>query len=128
MTEYKPNTQLKFGMYKGDTIENISKFNYNYISWCIAKLDHFYISEETIEMLESKIKGFRLKEDAIATLEIKRSQMHDSKTSDDYEYDYYDRRTYDDYNGSYAQDQMGWSDQDINDVFGGDADAYWNID
>ena len=128
MTEYQPNTQLKFGMYKGSTIENISKFNYNYISWCIANLDHFYISEETIEMLESKIKGFRLKEDAIATLEIKRSQMHVSKTSDDYEYDYYDRRTYDDYNGSYAQDQMGWSDQDINDVFGGDADAYWNID
>ena len=128
MTEYQPNTQLKFGMYKGSTIENISKFNYNYISWCIANLDHFYISEETIEMLESKIKGFRLKEDAIATLEIKRSQMHVSKTSDDYEYDYYDRRTYNDYNGSYAQDQMGWSDQDINDVFGGDADAYWNID
>lgn len=128
MTEYQPNTQLKFGMYKGSTIENISKFNYNYISWCIANLDHFYISEETIEMLQSKIKGFRLKEDAIATLEIKRSQMHVTKTSDDYEYDYYDRRTYDDYNGSYAQDQMGWSDQDINDVFGGDADAYWNID
>ena len=128
MTEYKPNTQLKFGIYKGSTIEHISKFNYNYISWCIANLDHFYISEETIEMLESKIKGFRIKEDAIATLEIKRSQMYVSKTSDDYEYDYYDRRTYDDYNGSYAQDQMGWSDQDINDVFGGDADAYWNID
>jgi hypothetical protein len=54
--------------------------------------------------------------------------MYDSKTSDDYENDYYDRRTYDDYNGSFAQDQMGWSDQDINDVFGGDADAYWNID
>jgi hypothetical protein len=128
MTEYKPNSQLKFGMYKGSTIENISNFNFNYISWCIANLDHFYISEETIEMLGSKIKGFRLKEDAIATLEIKRSQMYNSKTSDDYEYDNYDRRTYDDYNGSYAQDQMGWSDQDINDVFGGDADAYWNID
>ena len=128
MTEYKPNTQLKFGMYKGSTIENISRFNYNYISWCIANIDHFYISEETIEMLGSKIKGFRLKEDAIATLKIKRSQMYNSKTSDDYEYDNYDRRTYDDYNGSYAQDHMGWSDQDINDVFGGDADAYWNID
>jgi hypothetical protein len=91
MTEYKPNTQLKFGMYKGSTIENISRFNYNYISWCIANLDHFYISEETIEILESKIKGFRLKEDAIASLEIKRSQMYDSKTSDDYECDYYER-------------------------------------
>ena len=128
MREYKQNTPLKFGMYKGLTIENISQFNYNYISWCIVNLDHFYISNETIEILESTIKGFKLKDAAIDILEIKQSQMYDSKTSDDYEYDYNDRRTYDDYNDSYAQNQMGWSDQDINDVFGGDADAYWNID
>lgn len=50
---------------------------------------------------------------------------------DDYdEYDEYDysERTYERYNGSYAQDVEGWSDQDIDDVFDGDPDAYWNID
>lgn len=36
--------------------------------------------------------------------------------------------TYEEYRGSYAQDVMGWSDQDIDDVFDGDPDAYWNID
>lgn len=36
--------------------------------------------------------------------------------------------TYERYNGSYAQDVEGWSDQDIDDVFDGDPDAYWNID
>lgn len=39
-----------------------------------------------------------------------------------------ERPTYDDYQGSYAQDVEGWSDQDINDVFDGDPDMYWNID
>lgn len=42
--------------------------------------------------------------------------------------DYYEDSTYERYNGSYAQDVEGWSDQDIDDVLDGDPDAYWNID
>jgi hypothetical protein len=38
------------------------------------------------------------------------------------------KETYEEYSGSYAQDYEGWSDQDIDDVFEGDPDAYWNID
>ncbi len=47
---------------------------------------------------------------------------------EDYEPDYDDYDTYDNYHGSYAQDVEGWSDQDIDDVFDGDPEAYWNID
>lgn len=36
--------------------------------------------------------------------------------------------TYNNYNGSYAQDEMGFSDDDIDIIFDGDPDAYWNID
>ncbi len=56
------------------------------------------------------------------------------ETSDDYSYDEYDEyddvepRTYDEYNGTYVQDVMGWSDQEIDDVLDGEPDAYWNID
>lgn len=39
-----------------------------------------------------------------------------------------DECTYEHYNGSYAQDVEGWSDQDIDDVFDGNPEAYWNID
>lgn len=39
-----------------------------------------------------------------------------------------DYQTYDRYNGSYAQDEMGYSDDDIDTIFDGDPDAYWNID
>ena len=49
---------------------------------------------------------------------------------DDYDDDYYfeDDRHYDEFAGSYAQDVMGYSDEDIYDAFDGDPDAYWNID
>lgn len=40
----------------------------------------------------------------------------------------YSESTYDEYNGSYTQDIMGYSDQDIDDAFDGDPEAYWNID
>ena len=41
---------------------------------------------------------------------------------------YEERPTYNEYNGSYTQDVMGYSDQTICDAFEGDPDAYWNID
>lgn len=40
----------------------------------------------------------------------------------------WDEPTYDKYNGSYAQDEMGYSDDDIDTIFDGEPDAYWNID
>ncbi len=36
--------------------------------------------------------------------------------------------SYERYRGSYAQDEMGYSDDDIDIIFDGDPDAYWNID
>ncbi len=35
---------------------------------------------------------------------------------------------YDEYSGSYAQDEMGYSDDDIDTIFEGDPSEYWNID
>lgn len=42
---------------------------------------------------------------------------------EDYEDFYSDK-----YAGSYAHDVEGWSDEDIDTVFDGDPEAYWNID
>lgn len=39
-----------------------------------------------------------------------------------------ERPTFGDYNGSYAQDYAGYSDQLINDALDGDPDFIWNID
>ena len=127
MKTYTQNSLIKFGKYNGSILEDVAKSDSDYINWCIVTLDHFYITEETVEILKSN-SGFTISAEANLAIEQKRSEISEASDSNDYDYDNYDRRTYDDYNGSYAQDQMGWSDQDINDVFGGDADAYWNID
>lgn len=37
-------------------------------------------------------------------------------------------RSYNEYEGYYAQDVAGYSDEDIDDAFDGEPDAYWNID
>jgi hypothetical protein len=50
---------------------------------------------------------------------------YNNSYNDDYDYD---NPSYGRYAGSYAQDVEGWSDNDIDDVFDGDPDAYWNID
>ena len=59
--------------------------------------------------------------------------IFDYEDGDEYEdYDDYssdnEEPTYDRYNGSYAQDEMGYSDDDIDTIFDGEPDAYWNID
>lgn len=57
-----------------------------------------------------------------------------SKTTTNMEdgyYDYYEDdygSLYGEYAGTYAQDVAGYSDDEINDLFDGDPDAYWNID
>ena len=55
--------------------------------------------------------------------------LHQNQKTNDLEEECYyeEERTYDNNNSSYAQDVEGWSDQDIDDVFDGDHDAYWNI-
>ena len=35
---------------------------------------------------------------------------------------------HDDFEGSYAHDEMGYDENDIYDAFDDDPDAYWNID
>ena len=42
--------------------------------------------------------------------------------------DSYEIPSYEDHNDSYAQEYGGYSDQEINNIFDGDPDLYWNID
>lgn len=54
-------------------------------------------------------------------------EKYDDGDYDDYSHDF-EEPTYDKYNGSYAQDDMGYNDDDIDTIFDGDPEAYWNID
>ena len=54
--------------------------------------------------------------------------MDDYSENDNYEYNNSNESTYERYNGSWAQDEEGYSDEDIDTIFEGDPSTYWNID
>jgi hypothetical protein len=58
------------------------------------------------------------------TIPIKEEPGFCDRWIDDYE----ESQTYGEYEGSYVQDVLGWSDQMIGDALDGESDAYWNID
>lgn len=58
--------------------------------------------------------------------DVEYSNMKILNNSDDSFFE--DTSNYSKYAGSYAQDEMGYSDEDIDSIFDGDPDAYWNID
>lgn len=99
------------------------------ISQFICDYAHVYKSSErnicSTPLKESDEKGVWTKDS---------STYRDIYDDDDDEYDDedyspdYDKPTYNRYNGSYAQDEMGYSDDDIDTIFDGNPDAYWNID
>ena len=53
-----------------------------------------------------------------------------SRRSDSYtgSNDFYEEKHYSEFSGTYAQDEAGYSDEEIWDIFDGDPSAYWNID
>lgn len=69
---------------------------------------------------EGELKYYGYQRDKDAELE---KELNDYESLKNYR-----ESTYKEYNGSYAQDVMGVSDQDINDALDGDPEAYWNID
>ncbi len=52
----------------------------------------------------------------------------DSQSFHEDDQDHFDSRSYGRYSGTYAQDEEGLSDDFIDDVLGGEPEAYWNID
>lgn len=130
MKFYNLDTEFTFGKFEGKTVKDILNLDPNYLEWCAVHLDQFCMTDEVIEQIWAIMPGFALSEEAKQSLKdkfdnwqnvLKREQMdHDDES--------YEQATYENYNGSYAQDIEGWSDQDIDDVFDGDPDAYWNID
>lgn len=129
MKTYHLNTVLTFGKHQGQSVKEILSHSPEYISWCIMNLDHFYISKETLESCIPGIVKDPLPEHIIKAIKEKQEAEESHEVESDYEPDpWFDNRTFNDYNGSYAQDQMGFSDQVIDDVFDGDPDLYWNID
>ena len=91
--------------------------------WGVIKLsgeDLFSCIYDNIKLISEGIFILEIdgKEEKVNIYPKRKSNFHSS----------YERPTYDRYSGSYAQDEMGYSDDDIDTIFDGDPSAYWNID
>lgn len=120
--EYIAGNVLKFGRFEGKTLSEIVTQQPDYIEWCIIHLDHFYISEETIDNLKEINPEFIVNDQMMEILEEKAKKVYRKSYCDT------ERPSYGKYAGSYAQDYEGLSDDFIDDVLDGFEDAYWNID
>lgn len=128
MKFYDLDTEFTFGKYEGKTVRQILNLQSSYLDWCAINLDHFYLSNQMIEEIKSIKPDFIISDEGKQKLADKYSTWESEQEQNDYDEYFAEEVTYENYTGSYAQDVEGWSDQDIDDVFDGDPDAYWNID
>ena len=122
---------FQFGKYKGKPLFSILQEDSSYIYWCVNNIPEFTISEETLSQIRGLLPSFIITENFESHIgEIYRESICYYENEHD---GYFHERdinqpTYERYNGSYAQDEMGYSDDDIDTIFDGDPLAYWNID
>ncbi len=130
MKYYELDTVFTFGKYKGKSIGEVLEINSLYINWCITKLDHFYIANDTIQVLSEESESFSISQEERTILDEKLKvfqEQCDEKAEQRSKYEE-SKPSYGRYSGSYAQDEMGYSDDVIDSAFDGDPDMYWNID
>lgn len=115
-----------FGKYRGMPLGYVISQDSSYIYWCINNIPEFTISKETLEQIRGLFPMFIITKNFsnhIENLEFTEYfQEYDKGCDED------DEATYERYCGSNAQDEMGYSDDDIDTIFDGDPLAYWNID
>ena len=119
---------FSFGKHKGFPLCFIIAKDPSYIYWCVNNINEFRLSQETIRQIRQLFPNF------IIPIEFEKHIGMPKLAEDDYLDNNEDWRieeeqpTFERYNGSYAQDEMGYSDDDIDTIFDGDPLAYWNID
>lgn len=121
-----------FGKFTGCTLAEVLTYNPGYIQWVAENVSIAICAISENALLEIKL----VFPDFPITSEIEMQNLNYYTPEDDeevfHEKDDFDRmyeeRTYARYNGSFAQDFMGYSDDDIDTIFDGDPEAYWNID
>jgi hypothetical protein len=133
----------------------LASANPYYIKWCIETLDDFFILPEDIKLLEklttysyAGIKVVFKTSDcfeyrpffseqkysfSLETLMINEKNRIEANKPNSRNVRFKldvneDTDTFTSFANSYAQDVEGYSDQEINEIFGGERDAYWNID
>ena len=127
-TFYSLDDEFKFGKHLGDSLKNVLESDPGYLVWCLDNLSHFMMSADLIEEIRESYPSFP-GNDLLDSHEL---YEPDFDEEDDAYYsrndEYYEEQHYEEFAGTYVQDEMGWSDEMIYDALDGDPDAYWNID
>lgn len=126
------STTFKFGKYYDEPLYFIIWRDPSYIYWCINNIPDFTITPEVLSQIRNLFPNFIITNEFKHHVDYLDENLSDNEEfyNDDEDYNYYDGETptYEKYSGSYAQDEMGYSDDDIDTIFDGDPNAYWNID
>ena len=128
--------KFQFGKFSGCTFAEVVEYNPEYLSWVVENVSGSIcvFSDSVIEALRLIFPHFEISP-SFEAMRNQRIAEFENLEAEDYEefdnrsfYDDCESPTYGRYAGSYAQDEMGYSDDDIDTIFDGDPDAYWNID
>lgn len=126
--------EFDFGKFKGLSLSDVMDIYPQYIIWCMFNVTHspFIISDEAMKELSIIYPNFTF---GSAFEERRLTLLQEWESDLDKENCYgnnmdmdEDEATYEIFNGSYAQDCMEYSDDEIETIFDGDPLAYWNID
>ena len=132
--------EFDFGKFKGLSLSDVMDISPQYIVWCMFNVINlpFVISDEAMKELSMIYPSF-IVDDTFEQQrqrlikkweyrEVKEDRRHGyyygNAETEMYEY----RDTYERYGGSYVQDCMEYSDEEIDTIFDGEPLAYWNID
>ena len=126
--------KFRFGKYSGWMLCEVLENNLEYVYWCIANIDSLYFSAYCIKEIKSLYPNVIISKSFYQHDICQKDGDYESENYTD-EYDCCESNrwadenpTYEKYRGSYAQDEMGYSDDEIDTIFDGDPSAYWNID
>ena len=126
------SSTFKFGKYKGEPLFFIIWRYPSYIYWCINNIPDLTISPDTLNQIRMFFPQFIVTPEFIHHVGVLDEEYEENDNGRDHEHEewrsYEEIHTYERYAGSYAQDEMGYSDDEIDTIFDGDPDAYWNID
>ena len=139
MKFYTLDTEFTFGKFNGKTVREVLDLQPSYLDWYLLNLDHFYLSDETIEAIKQIKPNFLLSELANQKRQEKFETWEQAQTNHEEDYQT------DDYRQHWTDDDLQMGDWDYDpmnpahdpsenpwiDVFGpGDEaeTAYWNTD
>ena len=117
---------FRFGKHRGKSLWNVISEDDSYVYWCINNIPEFMLSDEALKQIREIFPEFIVTSNFFG--HIGEPLCLEEYYEDDNWREYEEESTYERYRGSYAQDEMGDSDDDIDTIFDGDPLAYWNID